>query len=75
MSDEEPIWEGVLDDRYRVTVSRRSDYRGVLQVVDTETDEVLHREEVGLSYGAMFGPDGADVARWQDRAIEVVENG
>jgi hypothetical protein len=37
-------------------------------------DTVLLEREVSLAYGAMFGPDVADVAQWQEMAIEAADN-
>jgi hypothetical protein len=54
-----------------VTVRRTDDYLGELTI--SEGDLVLHRESVGLSYGATFGPDMADVAEWQRIAVEFVD--
>lgn len=34
---------------------------------------ILMHTEVGLSYGAMFGPDVADVALWEDMVIKVID--
>lgn len=69
------VWESVLDDRYRVTVIRTAPYRGTLRIEDREVDRILHEEEVSLSYAAMFGPDLADVARWQELAMQVIDSG
>jgi hypothetical protein len=55
----------------RVTVTRTDDYHGELTI--SEGDHVLHRESVGLSYGAIFRPDVADVADWQRIAVEFVD--
>lgn len=76
MSDHEQqiVWEGTLDDRYRCLVTRTGDRTGRLTVTDTETDAELLAEEVGLSYGAAFGPDVGDIHRWQERAMEVVDS-
>lgn len=65
------VWTSTLDGRYEITVSRTDDYHGELTI--SEGDLVLHRESVGLSYGAIFGPDVADVADWQRIAVEFVD--
>lgn len=49
------VWTSTLDGKYEVTVTHTDGYHGVLTI--SEGTEVLHRESVGLSYGAMFGPD------------------
>lgn len=70
----EIIWENTLDQRYKCTVTRNSQYLGQLKILDEELNKVLCDEEVRLSYGATFGPDVDDVNLWQDRIIEIVDN-
>lgn len=65
------VWTSTLDGKYEVTVTRSDDYVGELTI--SEGDLVLHRETVGLSYGATFGPDVADVAEWQRIAVEFAD--
>ena len=65
------VWTSTLDGRYKVTVTRTDDYHGELTI--SEGNQVLHRESVGLSYGAIFGPDLADVADWRRIAVEFVD--
>lgn len=36
-------------------------------------DQVLERQNVGLSYGALFGPDVEDVLDWQQRAVDFID--
>lgn len=74
MTDEQQVWQATLDERYRVMVTRTAPYEGLLQVVDTEGGELLHEEEVVVSYDAIFGPDVADVARWQEIAMRIVDS-
>lgn len=69
-SDEE-IWSSMLDGRYRVTVHRVSRFRGELKIRDG--NRLIHRREVTLMYGAIFGPDIDDVAAWQEIATTVVD--
>jgi hypothetical protein len=69
----QPIWEAKLDDKYDCRVERTSKSEGHLSVTDTETKEVLLDKDVGLSYGAMFGPDISDVGYWQDLCVKVVD--
>lgn len=50
-------------------------YRGVLCIFDHEQeDALLGIERVGLSYGAMFGPDVMDVEEWQMKVVNFVDN-
>lgn len=65
------VWTSTLDGKYEITVTRSDDYLGELTV--SQGDLVLHRETVGLSYGAIFGPDVADVAEWQRIAVEFAD--
>ena len=66
------IWESMLDNRYDCRVVRIGQYQGKLTVKDTNTDQILLSEDVGLMYDAQFGPDIADVLVWQDKCIAVV---
>jgi hypothetical protein len=50
------------------------DYLGHLNIKDVKTDTLVHREPVGVSYGARFGPDVDDTNYWQERAIEAIDN-
>ena len=66
------VWTSILDKRYEVTVTRSDDYLAELTI--SEGNQVLHRESVGLSYGAIFGPDVADVADWRRTAVAFVDS-
>jgi hypothetical protein len=61
------VWETKLDGRYEVRVVRTEPYHG--ELIITEDDAELLRKPVILSYNAIFGPDVADVADWQEAAI------
>lgn len=74
MSEGQTVWEATMDDRYRVTVIRTASHHGRLRIVDTASDDLVHEEEVRLRYGAIYGPDAADVAGWQETALRVVDN-
>ncbi len=65
------VWTSTLDGKYEVTVTRTGDYHGELTI--SEGGQVLHSESVGLSCGAIFGPDVADVADWRRIAVEFVD--
>jgi hypothetical protein len=39
----------------------------------SEGGQLLHRENVGLMYGALFGPDVDYVRNWQRIAVEFVD--
>lgn len=64
------VWDCSLDDKYRCVVERIDHYNGTLKMYDYDGKKLLLEERVGLSYGALFGPDVADVAVWQQRCIE-----
>lgn len=66
------IWSSMLDGRYAVTVHRLSRSRGELNIRDG--NRLIHRQEVTLMYGAIFGPDIDDVAAWQEIATTVVDD-
>lgn len=72
-SDPDLVWSVTLDDRYIVRVERTGDYTADLVIRDG--DKELLREPTTLSYRALFGPDVADVATWQARAIKFVDEG
>lgn len=74
MTEGPQVWEARMDDRYRVTVTRLASHRGRLRIVDTASGKMLHEEEVHLAYGAIFGPDAADVAKWQETAVRIVDS-
>jgi len=65
------IWSDTLDDRWLVKVIRIDDHAGTLVIQDC--GKVIHEESVGLSYGAIFGPDTDDVVSWQDKAVKVID--
>jgi hypothetical protein len=68
-------WDQTVDNgRFRCTVEQTGDgYQGTLKVVVVSTGDVLLQEEVGVSYAARFGPDVADVAEWQEKSIQVID--
>lgn len=68
------VWEAHLDQKYHCTVTRSSERTGNLKIVDEENKEILLEKEVGLSYGAIFGPDIDDVMDWERICIETVDN-
>lgn len=68
------VWESTLDDIFECKVTRIDDYKGQLTVKENVNGQILLDKEVGLSYGAQFGPDMDDVAQWQEMCVEVVDN-
>lgn len=72
---EDVIWADAVDNgAWKAKVVRTSERAGELTVTESATGRVVHRENVGLSYGAVFGPDIADVTQWQDTVINVIDN-
>jgi hypothetical protein len=68
------VWWTRLDKRYQIEVIRTGDYAARYLVFDHERDdELILDEPTNLSYRALFGPDVADVAMWQERALEFVD--
>jgi len=69
----ETIWESELDGKFSCFVVRINKRGGNLRVVETATGRELLNQDVGLMYGAQFGPDVGDVAKWQDICTAVVD--
>lgn len=67
------IWEAELDGKFKCTVTRINKRGGALRVEDTEAGKVLLEQDVGLMYGAQFGPDIEDVDKWQSICVAVVD--
>lgn len=74
------VWWSRLDDRYQIEVQRvgegsENGYSGTLVVFDhLDNSKKLLSEQVGLAYGAAFGPDIDDVSTWQERVISFIDN-
>lgn len=69
------VWEATIDNNtWKAQVVRVDSYNGTLEIYRVEPEEKVYSEDVSLSYGAIFGPDVADVAYWQEKTIEVVDN-
>lgn len=69
------VWAAKFDGRFQVEVQRKNDGEcGVLCIFDHDAGDVLlHAVDVGLSYGAMFGPDADDVLTWESLIVEFVD--
>ena len=67
------IWEATLDNIFECRVTRTGERTGQLTVTENVTGQLLLDKEVGLSYGAQFGPDVGDVGYWQELCVEVVD--
>lgn len=76
MGDEEDsvVWENSVDQGiWAVKVVRIAPYQGKLTVTHVALDKMILETEVGLAYDAVFGPDVADVAMWQESCIEAID--
>ncbi len=72
----EIIYRSTVDDAAWLMVVEATEdkYKGVLKVTNmADPSVVLLEEEVGLSYGAMFGPDTEDVAAWGQMTIAAID--
>lgn len=72
------VWWSRLDQRWQVEVRRAEGeagrYHGLLCVFDHgASDQLVYQRAVGLSYGAVMGPDVQDVANWEAIACDVVD--
>jgi hypothetical protein len=72
------VWVASIDNHtWHCRVEHaEADHRGVLivsKVDDNDTTEIL-REEVGLAFDAIFGPDQEDVLLWVTMAIDAVDH-
>ena len=69
----EHIWQAELDGKFKCSVTRINKRGGTLRVEDTESGTTLLEQDVGLMYGAQFGPDVEDVEKWQSICVAVVD--
>ena len=68
------VWQATLDGRYQIEVQRTGASTANLCIFDHQDgNKELACWPVGLSYGAMFGPDVSDVGAWQDKALEFID--
>jgi len=75
-SHAELVWWATLDDRYQVEVHRTGPRTGILYVFDhRDGDKELASWPVGLSFGAVLGPDIDDVVDWQNKIVDFIDNG
>ena len=68
------VWQSHLDKKYNCIVTRIDERNGLLKIVSDENKEVLLEQKVGLSYGAIFGPDIDDVREWEQICINKIDN-
>lgn len=65
------VWEAKLDQIYQCKTERTGESTGILKI--EEDDRVLFEKPVTLSFGALFGPDIADVQEWEQTCIDFVD--
>lgn len=71
------VWRSKLDDRYLIEVHRTgtNNYTGKLVVFDHDrNNQEIFSMDIGLSHGAIFGPDIADVDEWRDKVLDFIDN-
>lgn len=69
------VWRAKLDNRYLAEVHRTGSHSGTLYIFDHDKNfKEIARWDVGLSYGAQFGPDVADVAEWEEQVSDFIDN-
>lgn len=72
MSDSnEIIWQGLLDEIYEVKAIRINE--SWANLILEKDGQLLDSREFPLAYGAIFGPDVADIDTWQKWAVERVD--
>jgi hypothetical protein len=73
MVDQVEVWFQILDDVWECRVARTGGYTGQLTVRRVGGEPPILVKEVGLMYGAQFGPDYHDVAEWQTACMATVD--
>ncbi len=77
-TDKDVVWHQAIDGGvYTAVVIYRDpdDARfGIFRVWETETQTLLHKTPVGITYGALFGPSDEDVTDWQYWALDAIDN-
>jgi len=68
------LWDAQLDGIYECKVTRTGERTGQITIRNIETGDFLLDKQVGLLYGAQFGPDIEDLAHWQEMCIGIVDN-
>lgn len=69
------VWRAKFDERYLIEVERVDERNAKLRIWDHDKqDAEIACWDVGLAYGAIFGPDVGDVAEWQDRIAAFIDD-
>ena len=68
------VWWSRVDDRYQIEVQRIDRDNGQLCIFDRDdNDRLIFEEDVGLSYGAVIGPDAEDVFIWGKIVLDAID--
>lgn len=71
---DDTVWSQSVDGGdFTVEVESTGGYQGKLVVYSEKDEEIIHEEEVGLAYNALFGPDHDDVEQWKETALRVID--
>jgi hypothetical protein len=75
VSDEEVLYSSQVDDGlYKAIVVRTGERTAELRIYIMEDETPVHTiPDLHLDYGAVFGPDIANVAEWQQLTLNWVD--
>lgn len=69
------VWHAKFDDRYLIEVAKTGERTAQLRIYDhAKQNAEIACWDVGLAYGAIFGPDVGDVDEWQDRIAAFIDD-
>lgn len=70
----EVVWQATIDGRaWLATVVATGEAEAVLTVRRVSDEHEILRENVGLTFGAIFGPDVSDVQMWSVMIVEAID--
>lgn len=68
------VWAGVLDKRYAIEIHHVDPYKGLFIIFDIQNNfKPVYFCFTTISFDATFGPDIADITRWQHDAISIID--
>jgi hypothetical protein len=65
------VWSSLLDQLYRVVVTRTEPYQGELTIA--VGDSILHAQPVELTHNALLGCEADDVRDWVQLAADFID--
>jgi hypothetical protein len=76
LSEPDVVWQNTVDGGiWDCRVVRNSGgSTGTLYVAHVATGRVILEQVVHLSYGAIFGPDVADVSEWEGKSLAAIDS-